>query len=209
VTELTRVLESGAVVAAATESFFGLLADATSARALDALFSLKPRGAERGVGLILSGRESWSSLVTDVPPAARALADAFWPGALTIALPARPEVDPRLTVGGTIAVRDAGPSLARELALELGRPLTATSANLPGEPPARRAVDVEQAFAAAIQDGRLVVSPGESPGGAPSTLVTFQAGRIFLVREGAVSRAALLGVLRPLGHDLDGPPTSS
>jgi len=208
VTALARVLERGAVVAAATESFFGLLADATNPRALDALFSLKPRGSERGVGLILAGRESWSSLVTDIPDAARALADAFWPGALTIALPARPEVDPRLTVGGTIAVRDAGPSPARELALELGRPLTATSANLPGEPPARRAVDVERAFVDAVQDGRLVVAPGESPGGAPSTLVALQAGRIVLVREGAVASAALLGVLRPLGHDLDGPPTS-
>jgi len=208
VTALTRVLESGAVVAAATESYFGLLADATNPRALDALFSLKPRGAERGVGLILSGRDSWPSLVTDVPDVARALADAFWPGALTIALPARPEVDPRLTVAGTIAVRDAGPSQARDLALGLGRPLTATSANLPGEPPARRALDVERAFAAAIQDGRLVVSPGESPGGAPSTLVTFQAGRIVLVRQGAVASARLRDVLRPLGHDLDEPPTS-
>ena len=205
--ELARALERGAVVAAATESFFGLLADATNPRALDTLFSLKPRGSERGVGLILSGRGSWSSVVADIPDVARALADACWPGALTIALPARPEVDSRLTVAGTIAVRDPGPSPARELALELGRPLTATSANLPGEPPSQRSVDVELAFAAAIQDGRLVVGPGESPGGVPSTLIGFTGGRVVLLRQGAVARAALLGVLGPLGHDLDEPPS--
>jgi L-threonylcarbamoyladenylate synthase len=207
VREVVRALGRGVVAAVATESFFGLLADVTSPAALDVLFSLKPRGSERGVGLLLPGREAWPSLVREIPEAARALADAFWPGPLTVALAAGEHVDPRLLVQGTLAVRDPGPGPAREVVLAFARPLTATSANLPGEPPAVRASEVERSFSSAIADGRLVVLPGESPGGAPSTLVAVEAERVRLVRRGAVSEDALLAVLGPLGHHLDGLPS--
>jgi L-threonylcarbamoyladenylate synthase len=197
-------LAEGRVVAIATESFFGLCADATNPRALDTLLSLKPRGSDRGIGLVVPGAPAWSSLVADVPKAARVLADAFWPGGLSIALPGRREVDARLTALGTIAVRDPGASPVRDLVLSFARPLTATSANLPGEPPVVRSEDVVRTFAEPVEDGRLVVVPGTSPGGLPSTLVSVEEERVVLLRPGAVGTEALRAVLRPLGCDLDG-----
>jgi L-threonylcarbamoyladenylate synthase len=201
--ELVRVLEAGGVVAIATESFFGLLADVTSRKALDALFSLKPRGADKAVGLILPWPEAWPSLVADIPPGAHALAAALWPGPLSIALPAAAGVDPRLSPNGTIAVRDPGPCPARALARAFGRPLTATSANQPGAPPAVTDSEVTAAFGEGIRDGRLVVVPGTSPGGHPSTLVSVEAHAVRLLRPGAVPAPALADVLGPLGLYLD------
>jgi L-threonylcarbamoyladenylate synthase len=203
VKELVAVLESGGVVAIATESFFGLLADVTNPKALDALFSLKPRGADKSVGLILPWADAWSSLVVDVPPAAHALASTLWPGPLSIALPAASGVDVRLAPNGTIAVREPGPCPARTLARAFGRPLTATSANQPGAPPAVHDAEVTAAFGAGIESGRLVVVPGRSPGGPPSTLVVVEPGSVRVLRAGAVPASALTDVLAPLGVNLD------
>jgi len=203
VNELVRALERGSVVAIATESFFGLLADATSRTALDCLSSLKPRGADKAVGLILPTRQSWAKLVENVPATARTLADAFWPGPLTIAVRAAAGLDARLTVDERVAVRLPGESPASELARAFDRPVTATSANLPGSPPAVHSSEVEHAFAEAIADGRLVVAHGQSPGGLPSTLVAVDPGATRLLRQGAVPAEALLSVLGPLGVDLD------
>jgi L-threonylcarbamoyladenylate synthase len=205
--ELVRILEQGGVVAIATESFFGLLADVANPKALDVLFSLKPRGADKSVGLILPWPDAWASLVVDVPMAAHALGAALWPGPLSIALPAAPSLDARLAPNGTIAVRDPGPCPARELARAFGRPLTATSANQPGAPPATRDEEVRAAFASGIADGTLTVVPGTSPGGEPSTLVAVEQGKVRLLRSGAVPVSALTGVLGPLGLYLDGVPS--
>jgi L-threonylcarbamoyladenylate synthase len=203
VKELVSVLESGGVVAIATESFFGLLADVNSPKALDALFSLKPRGADKSVGLILPWADAWPALVLDIPPAAHALASTLWPGPLSIALPAAPGLDPRLAPNGTIAVREPGPCPARTLARAFGRPLTATSANQPGAPPAVSDSEVSAAFAEGIASGRLTVVPGQAPGGQPSSLVVVEAGSVRLLRSGAIAASVLSDVLAPLGVNLD------
>jgi L-threonylcarbamoyladenylate synthase len=193
-----EVLTSGGVVAAATESFFGLFADVTNPRALDALFLAKPRGHDRGVPLVVPSEEVWRSLVVELPDAALALARAFWPGPLSIALPAKPSVDARLVSGGSIAVRLPAPSRALELVRDFARPLTATSANQPGEPPPTHA----DAAATYFPDGSVWVDTAqlECPGGAPSTIVVFEQGGVRLAREGAVSKqrveAALGAALR-------------
>ncbi len=187
-------LRAGRVVAAATESFFGLLADASSETAISALSLLKPR-ADKGVPILLPNREAWATLVVAIPLLAARLADRFWPGPLSIALPARPEIDSRLVLDGTIAVRLGGPSPAAELARELGRPLTATSANLPGDPPAISSDHVRRAFPDAVARGALWVLDGIAPGKSPSTVVVVDDDALRIVREGAVSRAAIESLL--------------
>lgn len=198
-------LAAGGVVAIATESFFGLLADATRPDAIDRLLGSKPRGSEKGVPLILPDRASWSSLVIAITPVAAALADAFWPAGLSLALPARPDVDVRLTLDGSVAVRLPGASPAAQLARAFGKPLTATSANQPGAPPATRADQVLGSFPDAVRTGALLVVPGESPGGAPSTLIAIRGETLTLVREGGIARSRVEAVLGPLGVHLDGP----
>lgn len=190
-------LASGRVVAAATESFFGLLADISNPRAVSTLFSLKPRGADKGVPTLLPSRAAWQALVSGaVPPLAEAFADACWPGALSIALPASASVAERVALAGSLAVRLPGPCPAAELVRLFGRPLSATSANLPGAPPALRSAAVETAFASAIAGGELLVLDGESPGGAPSTVVAVDGEEYRVARVGAVPISALDAIAR-------------
>jgi L-threonylcarbamoyladenylate synthase len=181
------------VVAAATETFFGLLTDALDPSALARLFALKPRGADKGVPLLLPDRRRWHELVMELPPMAEELADRFWPGPLTIALPAVPTLDSRLLVDSTIGVRLAGASHAAELASRSNQVLTATSANAPGEPPARDAAAVRERFTEFIERGDLVVVEGLAPGGLPSTVVRVVSNAVTIVRAGAIPVELLTG----------------
>ncbi len=191
------MLRGGKVVAAATETFFGLLADIEEPRALDAVFRFKGRGAERASALLLPSFEAWSELVVTIPPQAERLAEAFWPGPLTIVLPARAGLDPRLVVDGRVGVRLPASSPAADLVRAYGKPLTATSANRTGEPPLSAAQEVERIFAAEVNAGELLVFPGEAPGGAPSTVVALEEGELRVLREGAISKASLQAALKP------------
>ncbi|HKO46960.1 MAG TPA: L-threonylcarbamoyladenylate synthase [Polyangiaceae bacterium] len=185
-------LAAGRVVAAATESFFGLLADIENPIAVEVLFALKPRGADKGVPTILPSRSAWPALVAgEIPSLAQAFADAHWPGGLSIALPSAPSVAARVALDGSLAVRLPGASAAAELARRFGRPLSATSANLPGAPPATRSTEVEAAFPEAIARGMLFVLSGESPGGAPSTVVRVSELDYAVARVGAVPLSGL------------------
>jgi L-threonylcarbamoyladenylate synthase len=189
-----EALSQGRVVAVATESLFGLLADARRADALERLFSLKPRSA--AVALVLPHRDAWRALVSDIPEEAEQLADAFWPGPLTIVLPARAAVDRRLTQGGTIGVRLPGPCPAERLVREFGAALTATSANRHGEPAALNDGDVEAYFPEAVARGDLVIVRGSASGGPPSTLVAVEQGVVSVVRAGAIAERDVLAVIR-------------
>ncbi len=185
-------LAAGKVVAAATASYFGLLADIENPVAVEALFALKPRGADKGVPTILPSRSAWPALVAGaIPSLALAFADAHWPGGLSIALPAAPGVATRVALDGSLAVRLPGASPAAELARRFGRPLSATSANLPGAPPTTQSSAVEAAFPEAVARGALFVLSGESPGGAPSTVVRISEADYAVARVGAVPPSAL------------------
>jgi L-threonylcarbamoyladenylate synthase len=165
-------LRAGGVVAIATETFFGLCADARRASAIETVFSLKGRESAKACAVMLPATPSpydhWTTLVRDVPPLARRLADRFWPGPLTIALPAREDVHPLLRYRGTIAVRVPGASPAADLLKAFGGPLTATSANLSGSPSALTDEDVRGYFGGR---GGLLIVGGRAPGGMPSTVV--------------------------------------
>jgi L-threonylcarbamoyladenylate synthase len=107
----------------------------------------------------------------------------YWPGALTLALPARPDVPAPLVADGCVAVRESPHPLARALVRAFGGPLTATCANLAGAPPASTPAEVEAALG-----GRCVVlDGGVTPGGAPSTLARVRGNRIEVLRPGAVT----------------------
>lgn len=185
-----KALERGGVVAAATESFYGLLVDVTRPEAISKLLAIKRRG-EKGMPVLLPSVEAWQALVVEVPPLARRLAERFWPGALTIAVTAAGQVDERLTLGGTLGVRLPGASPAASLVRRYGRPLTATSANPPGAPATREASGVRAAFSAAIAAGDLLVYDEAGPGGSLSTVVVVRGDELDVVRVGAISERQL------------------
>ena len=194
--EVLEALSAGRVVAAPTESSYGLLADVRQPDALSELLAIKPRGNDKGQPLIAPAVESWLELVQSPPEAALRLSERFWPGPLTLVVAARPNVDARVTLNGDVAVRVPGRSAAAEIVTRYGAPLTATSANDPGAPPCLSSAEVERVFESAVRAGRLVVVAGRAPGGAPSTLVKLQAANWSVIREGAIASAALVQVLK-------------
>jgi L-threonylcarbamoyladenylate synthase len=193
-------LLSGRVVAAATESTFGLLADAERADAVERVFAIKGRDEGKGVALITPSLDAWRRVVTAIPPAAESLARAVWPGPLTIALDAHGGLDSRLQVQGTVGVRMPGACHAAEIARAFGRVLTATSANLAGEPPLCDSGAVQRQLSP--RDAELFIVAGDAPGGAPSTVVKVDGAEWTIVRPGAVDRGA---IERALDHPSKGP----
>lgn len=178
------VLRGGGIVAYPTDTLYGLAVDPRRDAAVDRLFAVKERDRSAAVALIAA----------DVPQAQRvgtfggselALARAFWPGPLTIVVPAAAGLSKRLSGDlGTVGVRVPAHAVARALASAFGSCITATSANVSGGPPAMTADEV-----AAALDGRIdaVLDAGPAPGGPPSTIVEFAEGRPVLRRSGAVA----------------------
>lgn len=178
-----EALRMGQVVAVATESFFALMANAADAQALSRLFALKGRDAGKGVALMVPSVAVWRRW-SHPSPLALHLAQCLWPGPLTIATAAAADADSRLVVEGTIGARQAGPSAAAEVTAAFGGAVTATSANLAGEPPITSSAEVELRLAS--RSNELLILPGSCPGGLPSTIVRIDADDFQIVRSGAV-----------------------
>ncbi len=185
------VLRRGGLLAYPTETFYGLGALATCGPALVRLSSAKQRPAGRPLPVIVGGREQLAGLVAFVEPLAERLAEHFWPGPLTLVLPAVPGLPAEITAGSTVAVRIPGNTLARELADRAGGPVVSTSANLSGAAPPVRAEDLDPALSRQID---AVLDGGPVPGGLPSTIVAVESGRVRLVRAGAVAWEVVLAV---------------
>ena len=147
------------MVAYPTETFYGLGVDAFDAAALERLRALKGRG-EKAISLLIDGEAMLARLCAEVPPRARALMARHWPGALTLALPARPGLPEALVSDGCVAVRQSPHPVARALVAGFGGPVTTTSANRSGEPPATTAAAVR----AALGDGCHVLDGGADDG---------------------------------------------
>ncbi len=189
-----QALHGGEVIVYPTETFYGLGVDFSVRGALDRLFAIKAREPGKPIALIAANLEMAFSVAREVPPAARRLAERFWPGPLTLVMPAAPGL-PAALVGpdGGVGVRVSPHRVARALAAALGRPVTATSANLAGASPARTIVEARATF-----ENRVAVylEGGTMSAGAPSTIVAFEGSRLRLLRAGAISEARLLENLK-------------
>ena len=177
-----RVLQSGGVVAFPTDTLYGLAVDPRRHDAVERLFQLKGRDLTAAVPLIAASLDQAlaAAMLGDLE---RRAAEAFWPGPLSIVAPANPRIASNALAGGTtVAIRVPAHVVARQLAETFGFPITATSANRSGKP----AADSADAVAAALSDVDLLLDAGPAPGGAPSTIVSFNAGELVLLRPGAV-----------------------
>ncbi len=180
-----RVLEAGGLVAFPTETFYGIAADTASAQGLDRLARLKSRQADKPFPLILAEAGQLGALVEQVPELAAELMQRHWPGPLTLVMAARAGLHPRLvSAQGGVGVRVSPWACASGLARALGRAITATSANLAGGPPPRRAADLDPRLARALD---LVLDGGPTPGGAPSTVLDVRCHPPLLLRPGPVA----------------------
>ena len=185
----SEIVRRGGVVAFPTETYYGLAVDPFQPAALERLFAVKLRPADLPILVLVSGPEQLGLLAASVPPLFSVLIDRFWPGPLTLVCPARADLPTRLTGNtGTVGVRRSPLAAANRLIAACGGPLTATSANLSGQPPA---VTAAEAFALFGDSVDLVLDGGATPGGQGSTLVGVRAGRLCCLREGVVPFAAV------------------
>ena len=188
-----EALADGELIVYPTETFYALGADAYCAPAVARLFAAKGREVNQPIALIAADDAMAFAVAREIPPPARELADAFWPGPLTIVLPARPGLPEGLAgPDGGVGVRVSSHPVARELARRLGRPLTATSANLSGRPPA---LTVAQARAEFADKVKVYLEGGTLQAGAPSTLVAFDRLQFRVLRAGAVAQSEIAAVL--------------
>lgn len=180
-----EVIRGGGVVAFPTETFYGLAVDPFNERALTRLFAVKQRPLDKAILLLIGCREQLSLLgQMPLPESFQLLMDHFWPGPLTIILPARPGLSPMLTGNtGTIGVRMSSHPVAQLLAEAVGGPITATSANLSGEIAACSAFEVRRDLAGLVD---YIVDGGGTPGGSGSTIVRRSDDRWQLVRPGVI-----------------------
>jgi tRNA threonylcarbamoyl adenosine modification protein (Sua5/YciO/YrdC/YwlC family) len=188
-------LSRGEVIAIPTETVYGLAVLPRDA-GVERLIAAKQRSTEKGIQLLVDSVEQVRAVCV-VPPAADKLADAFWPGGLTVVLDRRADSNLPLLLGGgraTLGVRLPDHPLPRELARKLG-PLAASSANVTGLPPATTAEMVIESLSDVVS---LVVDDGPVRGGVSSTVVDCSGSAAqapVLLREGAIPMSEILAVL--------------
>ena len=195
-------LAAGGLLAYPTETVYGVGSRARESEVRE-LAELKGRRKDKPFLLLISNRDMAEGQGLAFNAAADALARAFWPGPITLVLPGGGGRLPDLLRGpeGGIAVRWTSHSAIAALVAAMGEPLTSTSANRPGELPAAGAAAIARDFSAAVGAGRLLVLDGGVLGNRPpSTVVDCTVLPPRMVREGAITGAALrraVGSLAP------------
>lgn len=188
-------LGRGEVIAIPTETVYGL-AVLPRAGSVERLIGAKQRSTEKGIQLLVDSLEQVRAVCV-LPPGAQKLADAFWPGGLTIVLDRSANSDLPLLLGGgraTLGVRLPDHPLPRELARMLG-PLAASSANVTGRPPATTAQMVIESLSDVVS---LVVDDGPVRGGVSSTVVDCSGSAAqapVVLREGAIAGSEIFAAL--------------
>lgn len=192
--ELRNLLRNSKVVAAPTETAYGLLADATSRRAVSKVVSIKGRELGKPIALVAAGIPMVSKYFK-LSAHERLVAKNFWPGALTLLLLPRNKFPSQLKgQDGRIGVRVPKSAWLRKLVGTANMPLTATSANRAGAPTPYSAAAVARQLGARglknlVDGGRLRPRP-------TSTVMRISGRRLIIIRDGAISRARLERVLR-------------
>lgn len=187
------LLAKGALVAIPTETVYGLAADALNGEAVASIFAAKERPMDNPLIVHIAKRADWAPLVTHIPEHAARLADAYWPGPLTIILPASAAIPQEVTGGlTTVAVRLPAHPVARAVIKAAGCPLAAPSANRSGAPSPTTALRVAEDMngrIAAILDG------GSCDVGVESTVVDLSGETPRLLRPGGITLEQLRAVL--------------
>ena len=190
-----RIIREGGLVVFPTETVYGLGANGLDSEAVLGIFRAKGRPADNPLILHIAKKSELKRLWSHIPDKAQTLADAFWPGPLTMVFKRSSIVPDEVTAGrDTVAVRLPGNKTARALIKEAGVPIAAPSANLSGKPSPTTAEHVRQDM-----DGRveLIIDGGPCRYGLESTVVSL-VGKPAILRPGAVTKEMLEAVIGPV-----------
>ena len=182
--DAARCLKDGGIVCYPTETFYGLAVDCRSEKAVQNLVALKGGRGSSPIGLIAGSFEQVLLVAEPLCPAALKLAQRFWPGPLSLVLRALPGLpDALVNEDQGVSIRVSPNTEASSLAQEFGSPITATSANPSGRPPAKTVLEAQQYFGDAVG---VYIDGGPARGGLPSTVAEVRDGSLVIHRKGAV-----------------------
>ncbi|MEE9550149.1 MAG: L-threonylcarbamoyladenylate synthase [Candidatus Binatia bacterium] len=183
--EALEAVRSGEVIVFPTETFYGLGADALNEAAVMRVASLKGRDPENPIPLIITDMNMLKEIVTELPLMAERLINHFWPGPLTLVLPARQGL-PTLLMNrdGGVGVRVSSHPVASALVKGLGCPLTATSANSSGKGPAQTIAEARSYFSKQVE---IFIDGGRLEGKKGSTVVEIHGDQLRIIRDGEIS----------------------
>lgn len=194
VEQVAALLRQGQVAGVPTDTIYGLAANPFDTEAIARVYEAKGRDDGKPLSLMVGGVAQAEQLAgAPLPPLFYRLAEKFWPGPLTLIIPAGAHLPSRLTAGGTtVALRQPLCPIVLALIDAAGFPITATSANRSGAADCRSAEEVRQQL-----DGRIpvIVDGGPSPRALPSTLLDLTSPTPRILRPGAIPEAELLPLL--------------
>ena len=194
-----ELIRRGELVAIPTETVYGLGADGLNEEAVAKIFQAKGRPQDNPLILHVAEAQDMEKFCHSIPKSAYLLAEAFWPGPLTMVLPARDIVPKRTTAGlSTVAVRCPDSAVTRQIIRLSGVPIAAPSANISGKPSTTTAQHVLH-----DHDGKIaaIVDGGPCRVGVESTIVDLTEERPRLLRPGGVTPEELLALLGDLVVD--------
>lgn len=198
ISEAARILRDGGLVAFPTETVYGLGADATNGEAVAAIFAAKGRPLFNPLIVHVADIEEALRHV-EMSPRAQALAEKFWPGALTLVLPRRKNSPLSLLVSAgldSVALRAPSHPAAIALLKEAGKPVAGPSANKSGQVTATTAQHVADGLTGKVD---FILDAGSATLGIESTVVGFDGDRPLLLRPGAIARSEIEDMIGPLG----------
>jgi L-threonylcarbamoyladenylate synthase len=182
-----EVIAAGGLLILPTDTVYGVAADLWQPEAVAALYEVKLRPPDKAIPILLADFKDIRRVAQHVPPMARRLADAFWPGPLTLAVAKWPVVPDIVSALPTVGVRIPDHPAAREVIRACGGALAVTSANLSGQPSPLTAEDAARLG----ERVALVLDGGACPGGQPSTVVDVSGGELRIVRPGPIDEISL------------------
>ena len=189
-----NTLNMGGIIAYPTETFYALGAKYDDEAALMRLYKIKERPIEKALPLIIHTQTLLSLLTSSKTNTAKILMKKFWPGPLTLVFSGKDSLSNYITAGtASVAVRIPGKSFALLFSRAMNVPITATSANPSGMPPAQDANTVLRYFGKKID---LIIDGGKTPGGLPSTIVDVTGEKIIILREGIIPKEKVISALK-------------
>lgn len=184
------ILKNGGIVVYPTETFYGLGVKFDMEDSLKKLYDIKQRPEEKAMPLIIGNKGLLMVVAASINDTALSLIDRFWPGPLTLIFLAKENLSEYITAGThMIAVRIPGESFALHLAKTANFPITATSANPSGFPPAQDAETAKKYFGDKVD---LIIDGGHTSGGLPSTIVDVTGDEIKMLREGVIRKESIV-----------------
>ena len=183
-------IKDGGVVVIPTDTLYGLAADVFNHSAIDRVFAVKGRPKDLALPVLVSNWGQVKRVAKNLSPQARALADIFWPGGMTLVVEKAEGLPDQLTAGGpTVAVRMPAHPVPLHLAEEFGSPITGTSANISGKADLLSLAELTDQIGGLVDQ---VIMAGPEPNGGASTVIDITGTMPRLLRQGVIPFESIL-----------------